>query len=126
MTFQAPEPRAYQVGVGVNELRETVQGALPGDPRGVRPPAVVVRVTESRERAGLVVAVTELAIQDQGLAVAGNGPVVVTEMVVGIAEAVPSVRLAVPVADLLVQGKGLLAMEEGLSVFSELRQVPAD
>src|SRR6266511_1572874 len=87
------------VGVGVVDLFEDGQCSLPRVASRVDLAGGLVRLAEAGQRAGLVVAVAEVPVRDQGLLVVLGGLGVVPEVVVGVAEAVPRVGLPVAVAE---------------------------
>jgi hypothetical protein len=120
------EPGADQVAVGVCKLVEDGEGALPGLARSGVVADGLVRVTEVGQGARLLVPVTEIPIQIECAAVAGDGPCVVTKIVVDQAEAVPGPGLPVAVAELLVQGQGPLAGHQAALMLAEQRVTPAD
>src|SRR6266511_2326518 len=114
------------VGVGVVDLFEDGQCSLPRVASRVDLAGGLVRLAEAGQRAGLVVAVAEVPVRDQGLLVVLGGLGVVPEVVVGVAEAVPRVGLPVAVAARRPCREGLLAVGQRLLVVAQLRVVPAD
>jgi hypothetical protein len=117
--------RADPAGVGVADLLEKCQCALPRGPCGFGITKGLVGVAEVRKGVSFVVTVAELEINVKGLLVARYGLRLVAEMTVSVAEAVPCLGLAETVSDVLLHVEGLLAVDEGLLVVAELSMEPA-
>jgi 3-deoxy-7-phosphoheptulonate synthase len=95
--------------VGVVEFVEDYQSPLPGVVGGVRVTSGEVDATEAGEGIGLLITVTELPDQGEGVPEARDGPGMVPKLVVSEAEAVPGMSLAVQVTEFCVHNQSLLA-----------------
>src|SRR3954453_3888765 len=82
---------ADEVGVGVGQLVEDVEGLPPGGVGGVGVAGGGGGVAELGEGVGLGVAVAEVAVDVEGVPVARGGVVVVGQAAVNVAEAVPDI-----------------------------------
>ena len=114
------------LSVGVVEFVEDYQGPLPVVAGGARVAGGEANVAEVGEGIGLLVTVTELPDEREGVQVALDGPDMMPEMLVSVAEAVPRVSPAVQVAELGVDDQGLLAWDEGRLGVAEQCLEPAD
>src|SRR5262249_22308038 len=113
-------------GVGMVQAVEDAQCFFPGFAGGVGIAEGVVGVAEAAEGTGHVVLVAEIAADDEGLPVARNGSVVVTQLVMDVAKTVQDARLTLAVSQFADQRQGALAVREGLCVFVEQSVKPAD
>src|SRR5262245_24899733 len=89
-------------GMGMAQLIEDDQRLLPDSSRRGGIARRVVRVAETDERLGLLVAVAHGAPPLEGLLVAGDRLGVMAEVVMGVAEAAPGIGVAGPVVKLAV------------------------
>jgi hypothetical protein len=117
---------AEGVGVGVVQVVEDGQGLLPCLTGCFGRAGRVVGVAEVGEGHGFPIPAAEVAVQVDGVVVAGNGLGVVAEVLMGVAEAVPGTGLPVAVAEIDEEGEGLLAVGEGLLVVAEQGVAPAN
>src|SRR5262245_53387878 len=98
----------------------------PGRGRGFGIAGRVVAVAEVGQGGGLVVALADLAVQREGLPVAGDGLVVLAEAVVRRAERIQGRPQPDPVTGFLQQGPRLSAVRDRLLVLAEKAVAPAD
>ena len=106
------------------ELGEDLEGAPPAVPgKGERTRFMVV-VTQVHQCVPFVEAITDLAIQVDGVPITGYRLLVVTEPLMGVAEAVPGGRLPQVGAVLPMQRKGLLAAVDRLVTILEQSAAP--
>lgn len=108
------------------QVLEDDQRLLPRVASGIRFAGGLVGVAEAGERVGFFEAITEVAVQIEGVPVAVNGLGIAAEMVMGVAEAVPCGGLTARVADVLLEAEGFLAVREGLLMVPEQGVRPAD
>src|SRR5215471_6789382 len=94
-----PEPGLDLGGVWMMEAAEDGKRLLPGVAGRLMVSRGVLAIAEFGEGVGLMVAVTELAIQGQGLLVAGDRVWVAAEAVQRVADAGPRGGLTVAVAE---------------------------
>lgn len=94
-----PEPGLDLGGVWMMEAAEDGQRLLPGVAGRLMVSRGVLAIAEFGEGVGLMVAVTELAIQGQGLLVAGDRVWVAAEAVQRVADAGPRGGLTMAVAE---------------------------
>src|ERR1051326_49932 len=85
---------ADAAGIGVIDLLEDPQGLRPGPAGGASVARAEVHIAEAGEGTGLVVAVTESAVQAESTLVADRGLLVVGEPLVSVTQAVPGAGLS--------------------------------
>lgn len=120
------EPGANLIRVGVVQVVKDGQGLLPTLTGGRKAAAGVLRVADVDQDKGLIVPVTDLARQSQGVLIAGDGGGIAAEVMVSVGKAVPGHGRTEIVTQLTVQTESLTAPDEGLLIIPLPGVLPAD
>src|SRR5262245_42182192 len=111
---------------GMAEVLEDAERSQPGVACGGLLSRGAMAIRHLGQRSGLVVAVAQVLVQPQRLAVTAHRIGVPNQVVVRVTETVPVGRLADPATGGLVRGESLAAGHDGLLIVTQLSAVPAD